>query len=83
MMLHSPPLTRRTNKILWVSKVAPTRASPLRIRATLASTGQTAVMEVTGGPGPSIIDLPSAGCWSFSLRWAWTKDHLDLRYVAG
>jgi len=25
---------------------------------------------VRGGPGPSIINLPTAGCWRLALRWA-------------
>jgi hypothetical protein len=34
-----------------------------------------------GGPGPSIIDLPRAGCWRFTLHWARSVDELDLAYV--
>ncbi len=81
--LHSPPLADRTNKILWVSKVVAMLPGPLRIQATLHGTGRTATREVTGGPGPSIINLPAAGCWSFNLSWDGHKDHLELRYVTG
>ena len=35
-----------------------------------------------GGPGPSIIDLPAAGCWRLTLRWSGRSDVLDLRYAA-
>ena len=80
--LHAPPLANRSNKILWVSRVDERLASPLWIRATLNGTGRTVTREVTGGPGPSIIDLPAAGCWSFGLSWSGHQDHLDLRYVA-
>jgi hypothetical protein len=80
--LRSPPLATRNNKILWVSK-ALTPLGPLRIMATLYGTGRTAIREVTGGPGPSIINLPGAGCWSVNLSWGSAKDHLDLRYEAG
>ena len=71
------------NKILWVSRVVAMLPDPLRIQATLHGTGRTATREVTGGPGPSIINLPTAGCWSFNLSWAGYQDHLELRYVVG
>jgi hypothetical protein len=37
---------------------------------------------VTGGPGPSIIDLPASGCWRLMLRWSGRVDSLDLDYAA-
>ena len=33
------------------------------------------------GPGPSIVDLPSPGCWSLDLTWGSHHDHLDLAYT--
>jgi hypothetical protein len=45
--------------------------------------GAPVVRRVTGSPGPSIIDLPAAGCWRLTLRWSGRVDTLDLRYVAG
>jgi hypothetical protein len=80
--LHSPPLANRNNKILWAARVVPVLPGPLIIQATLNGTGHTATREVTGGPGPSIINLPRAGCWSFNLSWAGSHDHLELRYAA-
>ena len=79
--LHAPPLATVNNKILWVSKMIPGPFTPLRIRATLDGTNQTVTRQVTGGPGPSIIDLPAAGCWSLSLSWSGHHDHLSLRYA--
>jgi hypothetical protein len=38
--------------------------------------------KVIGGPGPSIINLPTAGCWRFTLRWSGQLDTLDLTYAA-
>jgi hypothetical protein len=35
---------------------------------------------VEGGPGPSIINVPEAGCWSFSLTWADNHDDVAVRY---
>jgi hypothetical protein len=80
--LHVPPLASVRNKILWVSRVSQGAFTPLRIRATLDGTNQTVTRQVAGGPGPSIIDLPAAGCWSFNLSWSAHHDHLALRYSA-
>ena len=80
--LHSPPLQDRTNKILWVSRLPLTGPGPLVIKATLAGSARTAAVSVPGGPGPSIIDLPMSGCWTFHLRWPGHTDELKLRYVA-
>ena len=78
---HAPPLATVNNKILWVSKMIPGPFTPLRIQATLDGTNQTVTRQVAGGPGPSIIDLPAAGCWSLSLSWSGHHDHLSLRYA--
>jgi hypothetical protein len=80
--LHSPPLHERSNKILWVSRVPPVAPDPLIIRATLAGSTRTATVSVPGRPGPSIIDLPAPGCWTFHLSWSGRTDELKLRYVA-
>ena len=80
--LVSPPAAHRSNKILWVARVGATEG-PLEIRATLVSTGETVTRTVEGAPGPSTIDLPSAGCWSLELTWGSHQDHLMLGYAAG
>jgi hypothetical protein len=80
--LHAPPLPNVSNKILWVSRVNQGAFTPLRIRATLDGANQTVTRQVAGGPGPSIIDLPGAGCWSVNLSWSGHHDHLTLRYSA-
>lgn len=77
--LAAPPAADHGNKILWVSPVAD--GSSLHITATLPD-GTTAERVVDGGPGPSIIDLPSPGCWHLTLEWAGQTDTLDLAYVA-
>jgi hypothetical protein len=84
--LLAPPSTIRSNKILWVSRQV-TPADRLDISAQQMD-GATAVddpvkQSVTGGPGPSIVDLPAAGCWRFTLSWADRTDTVDLAYVAG
>jgi hypothetical protein len=82
--LNSPPATDHTNKILWVSHVSPRSGGSLRIlaqRMTGTRRAATPVMRVVnGGPGPSIINLPSPGCWRLTLRWSGWTDQLDLQY---
>jgi hypothetical protein len=83
--LRSPPPRDHTNKILWVSHAPTIPGSDLRISAQLMSgsrpTGKPVARRVMGGPGPSIINFPAAGCWRLTLRWSHTSDVLDLRYV--
>ena len=81
--LQAPPSTVRNNKILWVSRQV-TIADRLDISAQQMD-GATAVgdpvkQSVAGGPGPSIVDLPTAGCWRFTVSWADRTDSLDLEY---
>jgi hypothetical protein len=80
--LQSPSLPDRTNKILWVSKIPLAAPDPLVIRATLADGTRPVTVSVPGGPGPSIINLPAPGCWTFHLTWSGHSDELKLRYVA-
>ena len=77
--LQAPPAADRNNKILWVARVG---WGDLNIRATLESSDQTVTRSVAGGPAPSIIDLPSPGCWSFDLTWGTQHDHIQLEYVS-
>jgi hypothetical protein len=81
--LLSPPDARRRNKILWVARQTPD-ASPLRIRAQRMNgsitVGAPVQRKVSGGPGPSIVNLPLPGCWRLTLRWSGGVDSLDLRY---
>jgi hypothetical protein len=85
--LRSPPAKDHNNKILWVSRAPAVPGSALRISAQRMTgstpVGAPATRDVMGSPGPSIINLPSAGCWRLTLRWSGRVDTLDLRYVAG
>jgi hypothetical protein len=58
-------------------------SSTLKIHATLDGTSTVANRHVDGGPGPSIIDLPKAGCWTLDLRWSGHTDTVRLEYVKG
>ncbi|HYM96776.1 MAG TPA: hypothetical protein VET26_05730 [Candidatus Sulfotelmatobacter sp.] len=59
----SPRVDGTSNKVLWVAKGAPpnfvVNARPLGEDRPL----------VTIAGGPSIVDLPTAGCWTFQLTW--------------
>lgn len=79
--LHSPSLQDRRNKILWVSRIPFAAPNPLLIRATLPGGARTVTVSVPGGPGPSTIDVPAPGCWTFHLSWSGHTDQLKLRYV--
>ena len=82
--LRSPPRRLRRNKILWVARESPD-ASALRIRAQrmkgLTPVGSPENRKVSGGPGPSIINLPAPGCWRLTLRWSGRADSFDLDYT--
>lgn len=79
--LRAPPLANRSNKILWVSRLQQLPLSPLKIRASLAGT-RVVYREIAGGPGPSQVNLPSAGCWTLDLSWSGHSDQVRLRYVS-
>jgi hypothetical protein len=85
--LVTPTPPGRANKILWVSKLPLSVGSSLEItaRQLIGGTAAGAVQRrtVAGGPGPSAIDMPAAGCWQFTLRWSGHVDTLDLPYAAG
>ena len=76
--LHAPALAGRGNKILWVAK---TWGAPLKIHATLNGSSLAVDREVAGGPGPSLIDMPKAGCWTFTLSWPGHHDELAIPYT--
>jgi hypothetical protein len=75
--LSSPPDPQRGNKILWVAR----RTPPLGdLRITARQGERTVTRVVARGPGPSIIDLPAAGCWDLTLRWSGHSDEMSLAY---
>jgi hypothetical protein len=72
-----PPRSGANNKILWVSRVDGA-GEPLRIHATLAGSAVAVDRAVT--VGPSVVDLPQTGCWTFSLSWSGHHDEVSVRY---
>jgi hypothetical protein len=83
--LDSPPASDHNNKILWVSRLRSHSGGTLRIQAQrmrgTMRIGAPIRRTVPGGPGPSIINLPAAGCWRLTLRWSGLTDQLDLSYI--
>jgi hypothetical protein len=80
--LSAPPAPDRNNKILWVPR-DPAAAGPLTITATRADGAGTASQQVPDGPGPSTVDMPSAGCWRFALTWPGHSDQVLVAYQPG
>jgi len=82
--LSAPPALDRNNKILWVAKRID-GATDLRITAQRmdgsVALGQAVERTVAGGPGPSIVDLPVAGCWRLALAWGAVSDSPDLEHA--
>ena len=76
-----------TNKILWIVRL-PRLGLPLRIEATpLHATAQLIRYSwpADSSPGeiyPSYVNVPTAGCWQLTLRWAGHTDSIDLHYKA-
>lgn len=90
--LFAEPLTAppghagHSNKILWFVRL-PRLGSPLTMdgRRVGASGVAHDVQAADSSPGeiyPSIVDVPSPGCWHFTLSWAGHRDEIDLRYLA-
>jgi hypothetical protein len=79
--LHAPPLPDQGNKILWVAHVAGGSGDPdLKIHATLNGTNVAVDRVVSGGPGPSTIDVPQPGCWTFTLSWSGYQERLAVPF---
>lgn len=87
--LSAPEAKDHANKVLWVSRSEQVPMAPLRIRAELRhgpgwlGPAATVSREVTGGPGPSYLELPSPGCWHLDLTWdnGAQQDTMDLYYA--
>jgi hypothetical protein len=78
--LLAPAKPGVANKILWVSKDNAPATGPLTISGALEGGTSTMRATVEGGPGPSIVDVPVAGCWRFNLSWGTHRDVIDIPY---
>ena len=83
--LVTPTPPGRANKILWVSKLSAGSSLEITARQLIGGVAVGAAQRrtVLGGPGPSTIDMPTAGCWQFTLRWSGHVDTVDLPYAGG
>jgi hypothetical protein len=83
--LHAPPAPGRNNKILWVPRRPAKSVAALWIRLQRMQGAQPVGAPIRRiiptGPGPSIVDVPSAGCWRLTLSWSGRRDTLDLPYT--
>jgi hypothetical protein len=70
----------REKKVLWVARDPWQGATDLKIDARAGD--DVVKRTVAGGPGPSGLELPHAGCWDLTLHWAGRADHLKLAYGA-
>ncbi|HZT17052.1 MAG TPA: hypothetical protein VFA19_14020 [Gaiellaceae bacterium] len=83
--LNAPPAQHKNNKILWVPRHFSKSVAALWIRMQEMDgtqlLGAPVRRIIPTGPGPSIVDAPSAGCWRLTLTWSGRRDTLDLPYV--
>lgn len=84
--LRAGDVSDPNNKILWVVGI-PRDGSPLHVsvhpfNATAPKVDYT--FPDNASPGeiyPSIVDVPSAGCWHFDLSWGPNETGIDLIYT--
>jgi hypothetical protein len=75
------------NKILWIMRL-PRRGLPLAIEATPLHATAPRIRSswpADSSPGeiyPSDVNVPAAGCWQLTLRWAGHTDRIDLHYMS-
>jgi len=67
----SPRADGTNNKIIWESQVNPSGAG---VTVEGRPLGQTQPVVTIAG-GPSIVDVPTAGCWTFRLSWSLNGQH--------
>jgi hypothetical protein len=85
--LRAGDRTDYTNKILWIVRLA-RLGSPLTIEARPLHATRPLITHAwppDSSPGetyPSYVNVPAAGCWQLTLRWAGHTDWIDLRYNA-
>ena len=84
--LRAGSVSNPNNKILWVVGL-PRAGNPLRVQghplgAASPTTDQS--FPDDSSPGeiyPTIVDVPSAGCWHFDLTWGPNRAAADLLYT--
>ena len=81
--LSSPPQAKVNNKILWVQRAGPTGPVDISAQRVAGATpvGGPVERRLDEGFGPSIVDLPNAGCWRLTLAFGDRTDTIDLDYA--
>jgi hypothetical protein len=70
------------NKVNWESKDYPAGSSSMMVEGR--PLGQTQPVVTIANGGPSIVDVPTAGCWTFRLTWNANGQHsstINLEYL--
>ena len=67
----SPRADGTNNKVLWEAKDSPSGANVVVEGRPL---GQSQPVVTIAG-GPSIVDVPTSGCWTFRLKWGINGEH--------
>ena len=62
------------NKVLWVTKDYPSGGNVVVEGRPLGQSQP--VLTIAGGP--SIVDVPTAGCWTFRLSWSANGQHSSI-----
>jgi hypothetical protein len=76
--LSAPPADDHNNKILWVQRNP--NAYQMTVTAHLEGTDRLVHEQIP--VGPSIVDMPGAGCWVMDLRIGDHHDQIALRWAA-
>ena len=74
-------VTNPNNKILWIAR-EPRNGQPMKL--TLRRTdgaGEVVTQQEPGEIYPSIVDVPSAGCWTVTAEWSGNRATLELRWL--
>jgi hypothetical protein len=70
--LGAPPLLENSRTVM----------DPAAVNAKGSGGWRTYPQDHFDGTGPSIIDVPAAGCWRLTFSWSGRRDTLDLNYLA-
>lgn len=74
--LSAPPAADHNNKILWVVRGG--SAGGIAVTARLEDSSRVTTLHVPAGP--SVVNMPTAGCWQLELRIGSRQDSIDLRW---
>lgn len=76
--LAAPPAADHNNKILWVAR-GDGGSFEMTVTAHLEGTDRVVTQSIP--VGPSIVDMPAAGCWRMDLQIGNRHDEIALRWT--